>query len=457
MENRPALQKLLADARKGRFQQVIVWKINRVSRKQLDLLKIVDELKQNGVTFRSYSENFETETPMGQFALQMMGAVGELERNQIVDNVKMGMKQRAREGKWNGGVVLGYDVVEVEDSKHRRRRETELVINPEEAQLIQKIFNYYADGKGLKAITNELNGVGYRSKHGRPFSVNTIKTILSNPLYTGKIRFNKQEDWNTKRRKGTNPNPILVKGIHEAIISEELYDKVQSMYGKRNYYHHRVFFGSFPFTGILRCPVCGHGMVSQRATRKRANGERYYTLYYQCVQFANKGSSVCRANSIRADYAEAEILRRIQEFVDDPKLIEDVTRAAQGRECLGENASEDDLKQIEKGLAEVARKKAKYFELYEEDMLDKRLFKERIEELAEQEKALVRRKEAIEDVAERQEAGSVDIAYVRGMLGEFTRLWDQMSNTRKKQLAHMLIKEVIISKHKQIERIHLLV
>ncbi|WP_281288497.1 zinc ribbon domain-containing protein [Saccharibacillus brassicae] len=229
------------------------------------------------------------------------------------------------------------------------------------------------------------------------------------------------------------------------------------MYGKRNYYHHRVFFGSFPFTGILRCPVCGHGMVSQRATRKRANGERYYTLYYQCVQFANKGSSVCRANSIRADYAEAEILRRIQEFVDDPKLIEDVTRAAQGRECLGENASEDDLKQIEKGLAEVARKKAKYFELYEEDMLDKRLFKERIEELAEQEKALVRRKEAIEDVAERQEAGSVDIAYVRGMLGEFTRLWDQMSNTRKKQLAHMLIKEVIISKHKQIERIHLLV
>ncbi len=76
------------DAKVGKFDEVIVWKISRISRKTIDLLKIVEELGKNKVTFRSFSENFETETPMGRFALQMMGAVGELERNTIIDNVK---------------------------------------------------------------------------------------------------------------------------------------------------------------------------------------------------------------------------------------------------------------------------------------------------------------------------------------------------------------------------------
>jgi site-specific DNA recombinase len=88
MKGRLALQQLLKDAEEGQFDEVIVWKINRMARKQLDLLKIVEALTKLNISFRSYSENFETETPIGKFALQMMGAVGELERNTIVDNVK---------------------------------------------------------------------------------------------------------------------------------------------------------------------------------------------------------------------------------------------------------------------------------------------------------------------------------------------------------------------------------
>lgn len=76
-----------------------------------------------------------------------------------------------------------------------------------------------------------------------------------------------------------------------------------------------------------------------------------------------------------------------------------------------------------------------------------------MEELAEQEKVLVRQKKTIEDVVEQQSAGSIDIAYVRGMLGEFTRLWEQMNDARKKQLAHMLIKEVRITSTKKIEKL----
>jgi len=97
--NRPQLNKLLSDARKRLFDEVVVWKISRISRTQLDLLQIVDELSKLGISFRSDSEKFETETAHGKLMFQLMGSFAEFERNQIVDNVKMGMKQRALQGK----------------------------------------------------------------------------------------------------------------------------------------------------------------------------------------------------------------------------------------------------------------------------------------------------------------------------------------------------------------------
>ena len=104
---RPAMKEMLRDADDKKFDMVITWKINRIARNTLELLQIVDLLEKNNIAFKSYSENFETETPMGKFSLQMMGAVGELERGTIAQNVKMGMLAMAREGRWNGNVVIG--------------------------------------------------------------------------------------------------------------------------------------------------------------------------------------------------------------------------------------------------------------------------------------------------------------------------------------------------------------
>ncbi|MNH85410.1 DNA-invertase hin [compost metagenome] len=454
VDNRPGLMQMREDAKRGKFQQVIVWKINRISRKQLDLLMIADELKKHGVAFRSYTENFETETPIGQFALQMMGAVAELERNQIVDNVKMGMKQRARQGKWNGGVVLGYDVIEVENSTYRKRKETRLAVNKSEARLVQTIFELYAGGKGLKMITNELNHNGFRSKHGRPFSTNTIKTILSNPLYIGKIRFNKQEDWNTKRRNGTNTDPIIVQGEHEAIITEDLWGKVQTRYSVASKSPNRVFFGSFPFTGVLRCPQCGHGMVAQRATRKRKNGERYYTLYYQCGQFANKGSSICKANSVRADYVEQEILARIQKLVNQPQLIEAVTRSVHSKKLVDREQLEAEAKHIAKDLADIERRKSKSFQLFEDDLLDSKALIGRMNELTKRENELLRKKKGLETKLSDNQADPVDYVHIRDVLGEFARLFKQISNDRRKQMVHSLIKNITVTQDRKIDAIN---
>lgn len=105
---------------------------------------------------------------------QMMALIGEFERGTIAQNVKMGMCAKAKAGEWCGGRVLGYDLVPVENQEGTKRRKTKLTINEIEARSVRLIFNEYSNGKGYKAITNQLNKLGYKTKKGNDFSVGSI-------------------------------------------------------------------------------------------------------------------------------------------------------------------------------------------------------------------------------------------------------------------------------------------
>ena len=140
IKNRPALKELLKDAEEKKFDMVISWKINRISRKLADVLKIVDILEKNDITFKSYSEPFETDTPAGKMQFQMMALIGEFERGTIAQNVKMGMCAKAKAGEWCGGRVLGYDLVPMENKEGTKRGKTKLTINEIEARSVRLIF-----------------------------------------------------------------------------------------------------------------------------------------------------------------------------------------------------------------------------------------------------------------------------------------------------------------------------
>ena len=127
------------------------WKINRISRKLEDVLKIVNLLENNNISFKSYSEPFETNTPAGKMQFQMMALIGEFERGTIAQNVKMGMCAKARAGEWCGGRVLGYDLVPVENQEGTKRRKTKLTINEIEDE------NLKVKMEELKYVFNEFN------------------------------------------------------------------------------------------------------------------------------------------------------------------------------------------------------------------------------------------------------------------------------------------------------------
>ncbi|MED0968187.1 recombinase family protein [Bacillus paramycoides] len=300
---RPAVQRLLADAEGKRFDVVLVWKMNRLARKSLDLMNIVEKLNSKNIAFRSYTEKYETESPTGKLQFQMMAAIAEYERNNIAENVKMGMIARAKEGKWNGGHVLGYDIMKIEGD-NKKRKNTSLVINECEAHSIRTIFQMYTTGHGYKAIANTINKAGYRTKMNKMFSLNAIKIIVTNPVYAGYIRYNVRRDWNEKRRNNINSDPVIVKGHHEPIISEGTWQIAQKVYKERSCKPNRIHDGEFPLTGIMRCPQCGAGIVIGRTTNRTKSGERRVLEYYVCGAWKNKGTNVCRSNGIRTDYAD---------------------------------------------------------------------------------------------------------------------------------------------------------
>lgn len=452
MTKRHELQKLLRDAEGGMFDEVIVWKFNRMSRKTKDLLEIVERLDKNNVYFRSFSESFDTSTPMGKFALQMMGAVGELERNTIVDNVKMGMKQRARMGYHNGGACLGYKTVEVPGGD-RKNKKTTLVIVPEEAVIIRKIFELYAAGKGFRAIANQLNREGHRTKKGNTFGTDSIREIITNPVYNGIVRYNRFEGWSEKRRRGKNSNPIMTEGKHAAIISNDLWGKVQALFAQKSKACPRVYDSENLLTGIIRCPECGTPMVISRSHYRLKDGTMVAQRYYSCGSFKAKGSSVCHANSVRADYAEEYVLSRIKKVLKQPRMLVDIVSAVNRKRVGGASGLAQELIAIETNLEQLAYKRRKILDVYELDGMDRDTLSMRLEELAEESGRLHARKSEIEFEMGGDATQEVSLELVRELLERLDGAIEKSLPEQRKAMLHLAISEITLAEGRKIDKI----
>ncbi|MGI2322143.1 cassette chromosome recombinase CcrB [Staphylococcus cohnii] len=325
--NRPALQRMLQDAKNGKLDCVIVYKINRLARNTSDLLTIVEELHRQNVEFFSLSERMEVKNSTGKLLLNILASFSEFERNTILENIYTGQHQRALEGYYQGNLPLGYN--NIPDNKK------DLMINQHEANIVKYIFESYAKGHGYRKIANALNHKGYVTKKGNPFSISAVTYILSNPFYIGKIQFAKYKDWNEKRRKGLNDNPVVADGKHSPIISQELWDKVHSRMKQVSQKPQVHGKGTNLLTGIVHCPQCGAPMAASNTTNTLKDGTKKRIRYYSCSNFRNKGSKVCSANSVRADVIEKYVIDQILEIVKSDKVLKQVV------ECVNQDSQID--------------------------------------------------------------------------------------------------------------------
>ncbi|GGD02335.1 recombinase family protein [Pontibacillus salipaludis] len=442
--NRPALQKMLRDLNSNNFDLILTWKFSRISRKQVDLLNVIEDLVNHNVTLYSVSENIDYNTSHGKVMMQILGSFAEFERNQMVENVTLGMKQRAREGKWNGGSVLGY-----------KSEDKELYILEEEAETVRKIFSLYLEGKGYKAIANHLNHRGYKTKKNRQFSVTSVRTILHNPVYVGYIRFNQVENWNEKRRSGTNSNPIVVEGSHEPLITKDTWERTQELIRKKSHKPSKSFYGTFPLTTLLRCPQCGQGMISHKSRASKNSDE--YIRYYKCSTFSNKGSAACKSNTVNADYIEGAVFKRLEEIVSTPNELEQIVEEINSKVKSQKDPLYQDLEQIDTQLKKINNKKAKYEELFDNEDLSASYFKEKINTFIAEENDLLEQRENIQNEIDKPTMEEVSFSFVHDSLKKFSKLLPKVPAEQQKHFLHNMINRITLISHedRRIEDVEL--
>ncbi|MDE6833917.1 MAG: recombinase family protein, partial [Ruminococcus sp.] len=227
-QKRPQFMKMLADAEKGEFQLILTREVSRFARNTVDTLQYTRQLKAMGVEVYFINDNIRTFDGDGELRLTIMATLAQDESRKTSIRVKSGQQTSMENGTFYGnGNILGYD-----------RKGKDLVINPEQARTVRKIYDWYLDGMGVRQIQFRLEQEGILTSMGKKrWYESNISKILRNPFYAGIIEYHKQFTPDYLEQKKINNfgeiERLRVRGRHEPIISEEEFNKVQEIMESR--------------------------------------------------------------------------------------------------------------------------------------------------------------------------------------------------------------------------------
>ncbi|MDK9869847.1 cassette chromosome recombinase CcrC [Staphylococcus equorum] len=456
IEGRPAMKRLLNDVKNNKIEMVLSWKLNRISRSMRDVFNIIHDFKEHGVGYKSISENIDTSNASGEVLVTMFGLIGSIERTTLISNVKMSMNAKARSGEAITGRVLGYKL-----SLNPLTQKNDLVIDVDEANIVREIFDLYLNhNKGLKAITSILNQKGYRTINQKPFSVFGVKYILNNPVYKGFVRFNNHQNWSAKRRSGKSDenDVILVKGKHEAIISEEVFDQAHEKLVSKSFKPGRPIGGDFYLRGLIKCPECGNNMVCRRTYYKtKKSKERTIKRYYICSLFNRSGSSACHSNAINAEVVERVINVHLNRILSQPNVIKDIATNVIA-ELKGKHNTKSnimiDIDSLEKQKSKIKTQQERLLELFLDDQMDSEMLKAKQSQMNEQLEMLDKQIKETQQATESQaEVPNFDKLKSRltMMITRFSVYLRKATPEAKNQLMKMLIDSIEITTDKQVK------
>ena len=293
---RPALKRMLRHIEENKINSVLVYKLDRLSRKQKDILALIeDRFEKNNVAFNSHQENIDTSTPFGKAMLGVLAVFAQLDRDMIIERLTLGRRQRVKEGKWYGGrVPFGY-------SWNKDKQELEIV--PEEARIVKEIFNMYLEGNSRLSIAEWVCS----RVSNRVIDHNIIRDMLARPVYKGKF----------------NNDGELVDGLHSGIIDEEIWERVQIEAKARE--EGTSSKGIFLLTGLIKCGHCGGSVVHVKRTTKRGEKTYLYELY-ACVNQHRRlkdvqTSTKCKVGYLQREDLEQFVINKIKQVGLYPELL----------------------------------------------------------------------------------------------------------------------------------------
>ena len=450
---RPEFQRMLQDVSEERdgVAFILVFKLSRFGRNAADVLNSLQFIQDYGVNLVCVEDGIDSSKDSGKLTITVLSAVAEIERENILVQTMEGRKQKAREGKWNGGQApFGYDL----DS-----RNSTLVVNEEEAEIVRIIYDRFVHtDMGADAICNYLNQRGYTKKKVRGHELNyfargLIMKILDNPVYTGKIAYGKNV---TEKVKGTRDeyrrvktdDYLLADGLHEAIVDEETWEAAREKRkrtGVRFVKTHSLEHEHI-LTGLIRCPLCGGGMsgtVQRRQNKK--TGEYKDTFYYRCHHRKKVDGKICDYKPmLNQKMFNAEVEEFIRYMVAGDEFRKFVQEKLE--EKVDVSALKTEREQLQKQLKQVQGSKLKLIQ-----MLDR---------LDTGDKHYTRKYQDMQDnlydkVAEFEEAmkdidAKIGASYGKEITGkklyefllDFDILYDKMTDMEKKEFMNTFIEKI---------------
>ena len=306
--DRPGIISLMQGIDAGKYDVVLVYKLDRLSRSQKDTLYLIEDIfMANGVDFVSMQESFDTTTIYGRAMVGILSVFAQMERETITERTLMGRAGRAEEGLWHGGGTdpIGYDYID-----------GELVVNEKEAEQVRMVYSLYAAGHSVTEITRRMDG--YTTKHGDWSHTSTVGNVLDNPLYAGTVHFD--------GARGS--------GRHTAIIEQDIDRRVKAR-RERQKRAEAAGDSAFMLTGLIYCASCG----ARYFPHKRPNGR----VVYSCHSRAKKNKKMiknpsCKAPHIPIDELDAMVEAEVLLLAENPSQVDEIIK----KRAAGDDGSDFD-------------------------------------------------------------------------------------------------------------------
>ena len=462
IEGRASFCRMMEDIKSGKdgVAYVLVFKLSRFGRNAADVLSTLQVMQDFGVNLICVEDGIDSSKDAGKLMISVLSAVAEIERENIRVQTMEGRIQKAREGRWNGGFApYGYRLVD-----------GVLQINEDEAPAIRTIFEQYVNtDTGANGLSKYLETHGFqklaRQNGTSPlFSATLIRAILKNPVYCGKIAFGRRK---LEKIHGTRneyhqvpqENYLLVDGLHEGIVSEELWNaaQVKLLVQSKRYepVNRSKTEQAHLLSALVKCPICGAGMYSNKCTKRKKDGTPYKSFsYYSCKHRKMQRGQKCDFNKqIQEEVLDNAVVEVIIKLVSNPKF------AAMMQEKINSKVDTTAIEQeiaAEKMLRQYYSVKSKITEeidaldpderhyIIRKSDLDERLYRmyDKIEEAENNLMDARAKKQAIE-------ADKITGDNIYKVLICFEKLYNVMNPLERKKLMEHLISEIQIYPERQ--------
>lgn len=454
IEGRPAFKKMLSDIENGlQIDYILVYKLSRFGRNAADILNSLEFIQSYGINLICIEEGIDSSQASGKLLISVLSAVAEIERENIIEQTMNGRKEKARQGGWNGGFApYGYYL-----------KDKNLFIQEEEAEVIRIIYDKFANTEmGYGGVAQYLNLQGIKKiqrQNGKlsEWSGHLVRQILDNPVYCGKIAFGrraKEKVKGTKNqyRQAWQEEYIVADGKHEAIISEELWNKVRekrietgikqpSKVGKDR---------SHLLTGLLRCPVCGGPMYTNKHAWTNKDGTYKEVYYYVCSRNRMvRGKSCTYKAMLKKTEIEPLVIASIKELISNKTFAKEV-KSRIGTQ-IDTTTIDREIKNYESKLREVDLNKARLENEIDTLPEDTRYRDRKLHDMTIRLDGLydimVELEEKIEDAKLKRrsvEMNAITLDNVYRLMINFEKMYDRINDEERKALVSSLIKEIQI-------------